>query len=154
MIEIPNFKTLHIEHIVCDFNGTLATDGVLLPKVSEALRLLSEQYTLHAITSDTFGSVEEQLKEYDIGVKVLTSDNHTQEKARYVEQLGADRCVAIGNGNNDRDMLAVCAVGIAVIGDEGCAKDTLLSADVICKRMIDALMFFIEQKRLIATLRR
>lgn len=154
MIEIPNFKTLHVEHIVCDFNGTLATDGTLLPKVGEALMLLSEHYTLHVITSDTFGSVQEQLQEYDVKIKILTSNNHTQEKANYIKELGAARCAAIGNGNNDKEMLATCAVAIAIIGDEGCAKDALFAADIVCKKILDALLLFQEKKRLVATLRK
>jgi soluble P-type ATPase len=154
MIEIPNFKTLNITDIVCDYNGTIAKDGIVLPEVKELFEQLSKQYKIHVITADTFGSVHEQLKDYGVTVKVLSSDNHTQEKAQYIDFLEANSCVSLGNGNNDKDMLLTSAVGIAILGDEGCSKDALFSADIICKNITEALSTLIYTKRLIATLRR
>ena len=40
-LEIPDFGTLHLEHLVLDYNGTLAQDGKLLTGVSERLGHLS-----------------------------------------------------------------------------------------------------------------
>ena len=68
--------------------------------------------------------------------------------------MGKDACVALGNGNNDAMMLSVASVGIAVMGDEGCAKDALMGSDVICKNIGEALSLMLQSKRLIATLRR
>ncbi len=154
MTEIPNFKTLDIQHIVCDYNGTIAKGGLVLPEIKELFKQLSERYKLHVLTADTFGSVHKQLEGYDVTVKVLNTQNHTKEKANYVAQLEANKCAAIGNGNNDKEMLLSASVAIAVLGDEGCAKDALFNADVICKNIEDALSLFIHTKRLIATLRR
>ncbi len=154
MIEIPNFKTLNITHVVCDYNGTIAKDGFVLPEVKELFTELSKYYTLHVITADTFGSVHTQLKEYDTNIKVLTSTNHTQEKADYIQELQAQNCIALGNGNNDKEMLSFAAIGIAILGDEGCAKDALLNADIVCKNISEALLLLLNPKRLIATLRR
>lgn len=154
MIDIPNFKQIDIKHIVLDYNGTIATDGVLLPKIGDLIMLLCKQYTLHVITSDTFGSVAEQMEDFDVTVKILKSQNHTQEKADYIISLGSGNCAAIGNGNNDSEMLKISAIGIAVVADEGCAASTMMNADIVCKKSMDALMLFAQPKRLIATLRR
>ncbi|MCJ7765817.1 MAG: haloacid dehalogenase [Thiovulaceae bacterium] len=154
MIEIPNFKTLAIKHIVCDYNGTIAKDGFVLPEIKALFDKLCKRYTLHVITADTFGSVKAQLDGYDTQIKVLSSSDHTKEKAEFIADLGADQCGAMGNGNNDSEMVRLAAVGIAVLGDEGCSKETLFSADIVCQNSGDALALFLETKRLIATLRR
>ena len=36
-ISIPGFRVLELEHLVCDYNGTLACDGHLLDGVKERL---------------------------------------------------------------------------------------------------------------------
>ena len=63
MTEIPNFKTLDIQHIVCDYNGTIAKGGLVLPQIKALFKQLSKRYTLHVITADTFGSVHKQLED-------------------------------------------------------------------------------------------
>ena len=87
-------------------------------------------------------------------VKVLESQDHTGEKEEYVKSLGASSCVAVGNGNNDIEMLKTASLGIAIMGDEGCATQTLLVSDATCKSIEDALELFLSPKRLIATLRK
>jgi len=153
MIKIPNFNTFYISDIVCDYNGTIAKDGIVLETLSPLFKTLAETYTIHVITADTFGSVEEQLKAYNISIKILNSDDHTEEKAAFIESLGAENCIALGNGNNDRKMLLSAAVGIAVLGDEGCSTQTLINSDLVCKSAQEALSLLIHPKRLIATLR-
>lgn len=154
MLEIPNFKTLKITDIVCDYNGTIAKDGIVLPEVKALFDQLCRHYTLHVITADTFGSVNAQLEGYGAQIKILSSSNHTGEKSDFVRELGADSCIAIGNGNNDALMLETAAIGIAMMGDEGCSKDALLYSDIVCKNISEALSLLLETKRLIATLRR
>lgn len=154
MIVIPNFKTVNIQHIVCDYNGTIAKDGMVLPEIKALFEDLSKHYTLHVITADTFGSVHAQLEGYGVNIKVLSTDDHTAEKEGYISQLGKDVCVAFGNGSNDASMLSLASVGIAVMGDEGCAKEALMHSDVICKNISEALSLILHSKRLIATLRR
>lgn len=153
-VVIPRFGTLTLYHAVLDYNGTLAKDGALLAAVKTLLPPLCARYSVHVITSDTFGTVEKALEGFAVTVKVLRSDDHTAEKARYVETLGAERCAAVGNGNNDAAMLETAAVGIALLGDEGCAAKTLLAADIVCKSIDEALGLLLNEKRLIATLRR
>ena len=77
----------------------------------------------------------------------------SEAKRAYVARLGADRVVAIGNGRNDRMMLAAASLGIAVVQGEGAAAETLASADVVAPGIVDALDLLLFPKRLVATLR-
>ena len=80
--------------------------------------------------------------------------DQVKAKLNYIEGLGADKVVAIGNGANDAGMLEKAALGIFVIGPEGSAVETLLKADVVVQNIGAALELLIYSKRLIATLRR
>ena len=60
-IAIPDFGELRLEHLVLDYNGTLALDGRLLFGVRERLERLAEQLTIHVITADTFGKAADYL---------------------------------------------------------------------------------------------
>ena len=153
-IEIPYYKTLTLEHVVLDYNGTIAKDGVLKVEVKALLPELCKNYVIHVITADTFGSVKLQMEDFSVIVKVLQTDNHTAEKAAYIDGLGKENCVAVGNGNNDSMMLKNATLGIAIIGDEGCATATLLQSDISCVKIADALELLLNEKRLIATLRK
>ncbi len=153
-MQIPGYKELEISDIVCDYNGTIAKDGILLSETAELIAALAGRYRVHIVTADTFGSVAKQIEGLDVSLKVLTSSDHTAEKRKYVEEIGAHRCAAIGNGNNDLQMLRVAALSIAVIGDEGCSVETLMSADIVCRSGTEALSLFAIPKRLIATLRK
>jgi len=154
IIEIPNYKTINLKHIVLDYNGTIAKDGKLKGEVKDLLPLLIEHYTIHVITADTFGSVKKELQEFKLHVKVLQSKDHTLEKQSYINELTANECVAIGNGNNDAKMIQSAAIGIAVLGDEGCSTQSLLVSDVTCKHITEALQLLLNKKRLVATLRK
>lgn len=153
-ITIPHYQTLVLRHVVLDYNGTLAKDGVLKEDAKVLLGALCDRFHVHVITSDTFGSVQTQMKGFDLNVTVLTTDNHTMEKAAYIYALGADACVSVGNGNNDADMLKDAALGIALLGDEGCSTKSLMNSNIVCKSIADALELLLNDKRLIATLRK
>jgi len=153
-IEIPYYKRLKLEHVVLDYNGTIAKDGQLKVEVKALLPRLCEEYTVHVITADTFGSVKAQMEGLNVTVTVLQTDNHTAEKAAYIDGLGKINSVAVGNGNNDSQMLKNAILGIAIIGDEGCATPTLLQSNITCHCIEDALMLLLNEKRLIATLRK
>ncbi len=154
MIEIPGHKNIDIRHIVFDYNGTIAKEGKLLESVKALFPQLAMRYTLHVVTADTFGSVKKELFGFDAHIKVLQSGNHTNEKAEFIKTLGADTCAAVGNGSNDMLMLKSAALSIAILGEEGCSKETLFNSDIVCKSITDAMELFLYDKRLIATLRR
>ncbi|MGB5966474.1 MAG: haloacid dehalogenase [Sulfurimonadaceae bacterium] len=153
-ITVPHYKTLILRHVVLDYNGTLAEDGELKEEAKLLLNDLVLHYEVHVITSDTFGSVKEQLDSFDVTIRVLKSDDHTAEKASYIDELGSEHCAAVGNGNNDANMLKAALLGIALIGDEGCSTQTLLNSDIVCRSIEDALALLLSEKRMIATLRK
>jgi len=152
-VSIPGYKTLCIEHLVLDFNGTLAVDGDLIAGVSRCLTELSEKLDIHVLTADTFGKARAKLEGIPCRVSILPYDAQDLGKREYVEKLGASRTACIGNGRNDRLMLTAAIFGIAVILDEGAAAETVAAADVVCTGILQALALLQNPLRLTATLR-
>lgn len=152
-IAIPGRETLRLEHLVADFNGTLACDGALLPGAGEALCRLAGQLALHVVTADTFGKAREALAGIPCELAILPEGRQDSAKLCYVEALGTARCVAIGNGSNDRLMLAAAGLGVAVVQREGAAVETLQAADVAVADINAALDLLLHPQRLVATLR-
>lgn len=152
-IKIPGNKTLRLEHLVLDYNGTIAFDGTLIDGVRECLTELSHPMTVHIITADTFGSVEKALEGIVCKLAVIPLDDQDVAKLEYVNRLGCEQTVSMGNGVNDRLMLKASALGVAVIQGEGAAFETLASADLVCTDILSALSLLIHPLRLAATLR-
>jgi soluble P-type ATPase len=152
-VEIPSGTTLELSHLVCDFNGTLSVDGVLLPGVRERVLDLSRNLDVHVVTADTFGRAQSELSELPVKVLVLPSDRQTERKIDYIQDLGTEGVVAIGNGNNDAAMLEAAALGICVVQGEGASVASVMVADVVCGSVLDALDLLIHPMRLVATLR-
>lgn len=152
-IDIPGYRHLQLEHLVLDYNGTLAQDGQLLPGVRETLTLLAASVQVHVITADTFGIAAAQLDGLPLTLSIIPPGDQAQAKLDCVNALGADAVMAIGNGRNDRQMLTVAAVGVALVQAEGGAAQALASADVVCRSVNDALDLLLNPRRLIATLR-
>ena len=153
LIEIPGAPPLTLEHLVLDYNGTIALDGKLLPGVAERLVALQDQLILHVLTADTFGTVAQELKGVPCRLAVIPPGNQAEAKLAYVQQLGPEKCVCIGNGRNDQLMLAAAALGVAVIGGEGAAGSTLQAATVVTCEITAALDLLLQPQRLAATLR-
>ena len=152
-ISVPGYKDLQLDYLVLDYNGTLACDGEMLEGVQSALEALAKDLEIHVVTADTFGKVQSRMEGSPCKLVVLPRDNQDFGKLKYVEQLGGDRVVAIGNGRNDRLMLKRAALGIAVVQEEGAAAETLLAADVVCPSIRAALDLLRNPLRLTATLR-
>ncbi len=151
--DVPGFGLIHLEHLVSDFTGTLSVDGRLLPGVREQLNRIAESVRIHILTADTFGMAKAELQGIPCDVHILTGENHDVQKEEYVRELGPEKVVAFGNGNNDRNMLKIARVGIAVSEGEGCAVDAIMAADVhvtSAKRGLDLLL---NTNRLKASLR-
>jgi soluble P-type ATPase len=153
-ISIPGGDPLAIEHLVLDYNGTLAVDGALLPGVSERLIALAGQVQVHVITADTFGMARAAMQGLPCELVILPPGGQDVAKLAYVERLGAPSVAAIGNGRNDWLMLQTASLGIAVLGEEGAAAETLAAADVMTHGITSALDLLLNPRRLVATLRR
>ena len=152
-IDVPDFGALALEHLVLDYNGTLARDGVLIDGVAERLRELAGALAIHVLTADTFGTARGVLDGLPCAVTVLGAGDQAAAKAAVVDRLGPRSVVAVGNGRNDRLMLERAALGIAVILEEGAAGAALRAADVVVTRIADALALLGAPARLSATLR-
>jgi soluble P-type ATPase len=152
-VDIPGRGMLQLKYIVLDYNGTMAQDGVLLPGVEERLNQLSESLEVHILTADTFGKCRGECKGIKGTVQILSQPIGAGEKEAFVQRLGAEHTVAVGNGANDRLMLAKAALGIVILGSEGTSIQALQNADVAVKDINDGLELLLQPKRLVATLR-
>jgi soluble P-type ATPase len=153
-LDIPGYGSLELKHFVTDFSGTLSEDGTLLAGLKDKLNDLSEKLLVHVLTSDTFGKANDELRGVHCTLHILQGHDHTRQKAQYVTALGAENVVALGNGNNDVEMLRAARVGIAVCLREGCSLAVVSASQVLVKSPIDAIDLFLFPKRLIATLRK
>jgi len=153
ILDVPGFAKLELKHLLLDFNGTLAQDGRLIPGIAPLLTQLSPNLDLHVLTADTFGSVKTELTAANCRITRLAPAEQDVAKRDYLRQLGAGRCVAVGNGRNDALMLREAALGIAVVQEEGAAVAAITSADAVCHSLYDALQLLLKPRRLIATLR-
>lgn len=155
MIEttIPGYKTVKLEHLVLDFNGTLACDGIMITGVKERLNALADHLDVHVLTADTFGKAASQLSGVNCKLSVLPLEHQDSGKLDYVKKQGCDKTCCMGNGRNDRLMLKESALGVAVILEEGAAMETLASADIVCTSILSALDLLTHPLRMVATLR-
>lgn len=156
MIEltIPGRGVTRLEHLVCDVNGTLALDGQLIDGVSRALNRLRDRLEVHLVTADTHG--RQDIIDQQLGLRSvrLTPGQEAEQKAALVLQLNPERTVAIGQGENDTQMLKAAVIGLCVFSKEGLAVSALNSADVICPDILSALELLEKPLRLVATLRK
>jgi P-type E1-E2 ATPase len=153
-LNIPGRGLIQLHHLVCDVNGTLAVDGQLPERVKLGLSTLRDRLILHLLTADTYGRQENIDRQLNIkAVRIQPGDEATQ-KAKYIEQLGADTVVAIGQGANDAGMLRAAGLGICVLSAEGTAVETLLGADLIAANISDALEMLEKPLRIVASLRK
>jgi P-type E1-E2 ATPase len=152
-IDIPGLRALTLEHLVLDFNGTLAVDGRLLDGIAPRMAALANELDLHVVTGNTYGNAREQLHECAAAVVCLPATGQAQAKLDYVRRLGSERVVAIGNGRNDVLMLEQATLAIAILGSEGLATEALEVADIVVRHAVDALGLLLRPRRLVATLR-
>jgi P-type E1-E2 ATPase len=156
-LTIPGRDTYQLRHLVLDVNGTVAVGGQLIEGVKE--RLLALRRTgleIHWITADTRGrqaALDEALGWPAVRISVDDSRDEAVQKASFVQELGAEHVVVIGNGSNDVDMLRQAAIGIAVLGPEGLAMDALLAAHLVVADILAGLDLLMDPMRLVATLR-
>ncbi len=153
-LEIPGFGNIFIENLVFDVNGTLATDGVLIPGIEDRIQQLGESLNIHLLTANTHGMQAKVDKRLGTTAIIIKGEKEAEQKEAFVEKLGAERVVAIGNGANDALMIKKAILGIVVVGKEGAATSSILNAQIIVHNIFDALDLLLKPKRLKATLRR
>jgi len=157
-IVIPGRGSYRFRHLVLDVNGTVACGGRLIDGVGQRLRSLRDAgWQVHWITADTRGRQAALDKELGWPARRISAGepgSEAAQKATFIRTLGAEAVVAIGNGSNDVGMLREAGLGIAVLGPEGLALDTLTAADMVAPDILSALDLLHDPDRLVATLRR
>lgn len=153
-LEIPNYGTCNIKKIAFDFNGTLATGGKVSEKILKSLENLTDDFEIYILTADTFGTVKDMVTDLAVEVAIIEGEDGTRFKKNFIQKIGRGETIAIGNGNNDRFMVEEAAIGIALIGDEGAAIDTILNSDLVVSNIFDVFEMLKEPDRLIASLRK
>ena len=153
-IEFPDNLTIQLSHMALDVNGTICTDGFLIEGVKDRIQALRKDLQIHILTANTHGRQKYIDDELGLSSVQIASGGEAEQKMKYIENIGFDSVIAVGNGVNDRLMLKKAAIGIVVIGEEGAAISAILNADVICRHIHDAFDLLLRPKRLIASLRR
>lgn len=155
-IEIPGFGHRVIRTVVSDYTGTLSCTGRIVPGVRNSLLKLLDLVEIEVVTSDSYGTAEEELS----GILVphfLITERHDVEKQEFVERFEIEHVAALGNGNNDRLLLGTVkqagGLAIAVDNGEGCALDALLQANLFIVGAQNALNLLLETRACKATLR-
>lgn len=151
-LDIPGFGQLRLEHAVFDVNGTLAVDGQPMPEIRSRLQELKLHLHIHLLSALSHGNQVTLEDAFSFPIFHIEPGGEAQKKADYLRRLGAEACVAIGNGRNDVLMLEAAALGIAVIEREGGAVQALQAADVVVDTRT-ALDLLLNPRRLLATLR-
>jgi len=144
---------LELNNLLLDMNGTLTTDGHLLAGVKEKLEQLKEHLDLYLLTADTHGTGAAVAEEIGIQIFKVSGETGGQDKLDFLHTLGAEYTAAVGNGYNDGLMLQHAALSIAVVGEEGCAVQTLIKADIAVNDINDALDLLLKPMRIVATMR-
>lgn len=152
-IHIPEFGDLELAYLILDYNGTLAVNGILLTGLVPIINLLAQQLEVHIVTGDTYGTAKDQLKGINCKLMTLPAEKQSIAKLNYIESLEPDKVIAIGNGRNDKKLLKEAKIGIAVLGTEGTAAETICAADIVMLDIYSALNLIQNPRQLIATLR-
>lgn len=156
-LAIPGRGLHEIRHLVLDVNGTVAVGGELIDQVPERLAELQKAgLVVHWITADTRGRQAGLDREMGFPAQRLSVQaglDEGEQKAAFVESLGAKQVIAIGNGTNDAPMLRSAAIGIAVLGPEGLSTAAILASDLVVASIHEALDLLVDPARLVATLR-
>ncbi|CAH2214851.1 HAD family hydrolase [Tepidibacter aestuarii] len=153
-INIPGRGIIKIKNLLLDYNGTIACDGKVIPSVKKRIEAINKAgIRVHLVTADTHGTVRTQCADMPIEIQIFDNSNAAKNKREIVEKLGSENSICIGNGFNDGQMFEASSISMIVMGEEGCSAKSLMKADILCKKIEDALDLILKPTRIIATLR-
>lgn len=148
---VPGLGRLELETLILDLNGTISVRGRLVPGVSECLaKLKALNYRIVLFTGNTRGDADSIAME--LGIDWIQAKN-TEEKRDAAFKLDLGKCVSIGNGLIDLELMKAVKLRIVTLQAEGAHVQTLLNSDVVVPSINDALDMLIDPSILIATLR-
>jgi len=153
ILDIPGYERIQVKSVTFDFNGTLAVDGILVPGVSEKIVELANTVNIHILTANTFGTARDQCRDLPVKMEIFSRTNISEKKMKFVEKIGAETTISIGNGRNDLLMFEKSVLSIAVMGKEGGCAISMIAADIIVNNPIDAIDLLLKSDRIVATLR-
>ena len=151
-IQIPGRELLTLNHLVLDYNGTIAEDGNIIEGIRPRLAELSKELSIYVITADTHGTAAKKCEGLPLQVLTFPTTKVGKIKAEEVTKLEGG-VITIGNGFNDILMSDAADLSICVIGKEGCCGALLAHTDVVVTSIEDALDLLLKTGRLRATLR-
>lgn len=151
-IQIPGREILTLNHLILDYNGTIAEDGNIIESIRPRLAALAEDLSIYVITADTHGTAAKKCEGLPLQVLTFPTTEVGAIKASEAQKLSGG-VITIGNGFNDIPMSDVSDLSICVIGKEGCCGALLLHTDVVVTSIEDALDLLLKPGRLRATLR-
>lgn len=151
-IDIPGREIITIEHLVLDYNGTVAEDGQLIDGVEERMRALKDIVNIHVLTADTYGTVRAQCDPIGVHVETFPRAGAAECKLEIVQRLGS-HVMCVGNGFNDVLMFDAADLSVAVLEKEGTYAGLIAHADIVTRSIVDAFDLLIRTDRMRATLR-
>ncbi len=152
-LQLPGSTQLSLQFLVLDYNGTIAQDGEVISDCIPILHKLAEELTIYVLTADTHGTVEQKLKGLPCKLHIIGEDIQDKLKLQFIQELGPEKTVALGNGRNDALMLKEAALGICLIQAEGANMMAAAASDLLCTHIVDALSLLTKPARLVATMR-
>ncbi len=153
-MDIRGYGEILLKYLVLDLNGTISVHGSLIQEIIPLIQELKQELEIFLLTADTFGTGTAIANRLEINLHRISADEpESVQKADFVNKIGAENTVALGNGRNDYLMLQNARIGIAILGKEGAAPQTLNSADIVCTSAMDGLKLLLNHTSLVATLR-
>jgi len=150
--DIPGQEKLEIKTIILDLNGTLSVAGTVPEGVKERLdSLKAKGFNVLFFTGNTRNDADDLAQKLGITWKLAKTAG---DKANLARELGPDTCASIGNGRIDLELMKTVKLRIVTLQAEGVHVKTLLASDIVIPSIIDALDLFIDEQRLVATLRK
>lgn len=151
-IVVPGWGSVELENLVLDLNGTLTESGDFIPGVLDDLEKLKVRgFRVYVLSGDTRGILKHIFSDTSEIEPVVAGT--AEEKRAFVESIGAERTVCLGNGNIDVEMFKVARLSICTIQAEGATTKAMLQADIVVTHIKHALEILLDSEKLIATLR-
>jgi len=149
---IPGAGNLEIKTIILDLNGTLSVGGVIPEGVKERIdELKARDFQVVFFTGNTRNDADDLAATLGIDWQLAKS---ASEKKAAALLLDPESCASIGNGLIDLELMQTVRLRVVTLQAEGVHVQTLLNSDIVVPTILDALDLFIDEQRLIVTLRK
>ena len=150
--DIPGQEQLNIKTIILDLNGTLSVAGKVPGGVKARLdQLKAKGFKVLFFTGNTRNDADDLATRLGIDWKLAKDAIGKRDLALGLEP---ETCASIGNGLIDLELMKTVKLRIVTLQAEGVHVQTMLNSDIVVPNINDALDLFIDDQRLIATLRK